>query len=346
MLVDLDRIIVPQNQDLYINGDLVEKKIPIRKIKGKLWTEDEDQKTKKMVRVLDECEVEIYEKKQDEIAWIFEMGIPVQKFEKGLEVLWHIDILQKVPIGIKRDTVSDSYLIDLYALLVSKCHDIIDKEDAGSKFINRSMSKLDAESAKEIIKKQYGTDKVYVPTDTSDYHANEKVNDTGGQFILPRTLSKDEKKHLKEIGVLKYALEEFGSGISKEYKAIAPTEKMIAYANIVIVIAQELINKTITVEYCNSDISHSAWYDSSKVVYNLRFLPRGKKFFDEFNPQGAGILAHELSHDKVPAEMEYPMPHSSKEFLREFERISGALIMTNFSVWIEKAQKLGKVIQK
>jgi len=346
MLVDLDRIIVPQNQDLYINRTLVEKKIPIRKITGKLWTEDEDQKTKKMVRVLDECEVEIYEKKPDEIGWIFEMGIPVQKFEKGLEVLWHVDVLQKVPIGIKRDTVSDAYLIDLYALLVTKCHDLINKDDAGSKFINRSMSKLDSETAKEILKKQYGTDKVYVPTDTNDYHANEKVNEVGGQMILPRTLSKDEKKHLKEIGVLKYALEEFGSGISKEYKVIVPTEKMIAYANIVIAIAKELIKKDISIEICNSDISHPAWYDSNKIVYNVRFLPRGKKFFDEFTPYGAGLVAHELSHDKVPADMEYPMPHYSKEFLSEFQRISGVLIKTDFNVWIEKAQKLGKVIQK
>ncbi len=346
MLVDLDKIIVPQNQDLYINGSLVEKKIPIRKMEGKLWTEDEDQKTKKMIRIIDECEIEIYEKKADEVAWIYEMGIPVQQFEKSLNVLWHVDILQKVPLGIKRDVVSDSYLIDIYALLVNKCHDLIDKEDAGSKFINRSMSRIEAEPAREILKKQYGTDKVYVPTDSDDYHANEKVNDIGGQFILPRTLDRDEKQHLKDIGVLKYALEEFGSGISKEYKVIPPTEKMIAYSNIVIVIAKELIRKDITIEFCNSDITHPAWYDANKLVYNLRFLPKGKKFFDDFTQYGAGLLAHELSHDKVPAQNEYPMPHSSKEFLREFERISGALIMTDFNVWIEKAQKLGKVIQK
>jgi hypothetical protein len=346
MLVDLDKIIVPQNQDLYINGELVEKKIPIRKIKGKLWTEDEDQKTKKMVRVLDECEVQIYEKKLDEIAWIFEMGIPVQQLEEGIEMLWHIDILQKVPLGIKRDTVSDSYLIDLYALLVTNCHDLIHKDDSGAKFINRSMSKVNLEVAQEIFKKQYGTDKLYVPTDTADYHANEKVNQIHGEFIKPRTLSRLEKKHLSDIGAIKYALDEFGSGISKEYKVIPPNETMISYANVVIVIAKEMINKDITVDFCNSDISHSAWYDGNKIVYNLRFLPHGRKFFDKFSPEGVGIIAHELSHDKVPAEMEYPMPHCSPEFLSEIERISGKLILADFSQWIAKAQKLGKVIQK
>jgi len=167
---ELARIIVPHGQDLYINGTKIAKKPMIRSIDGKLWTEVEDELSGKMTRELHDTQVDLYERNEGEIAWIFELGIPVQQLEKKLNVKWHIDVRQKVPLGIKRDVVSDSYLVDLYALMVNEAHDLIPLEEAGASWITRSMGKLNTEPARALLVKQYGTDKLFIPS-TSDEHA-------------------------------------------------------------------------------------------------------------------------------------------------------------------------------
>jgi uncharacterized protein (DUF2384 family) len=232
----LHKLIVPKEQTLKINEILVEKKPIARTVKGKLWTIVEDEKSLKMVRRLMETKVDVYEKDEDEVAWIFEMGIPVQSLEKNLKVQWHIDVQQKIPLEIKRDVVSDSYLIDIYALLANKCFDLVPKESAGAKWINRSMSQIDAKPAKDLLTKQYGTDKLYIPSRV-DHEANESVGRHGGINIMPNTLDRDERKHLRELDVVKLATDDFGSGLSKEYKEIEITEQMEKYFKVVKAVA-------------------------------------------------------------------------------------------------------------
>jgi hypothetical protein len=97
-----------------------------------------------------------------------------------------------------------------------------------------------------------------------------------------------------------------------------------------------LHHKEIQINVCNSDITHPAWYGGSQLTYNIRFLKGSKKFFESFSEWGIGCLVHELSHDKVPAEQEYPMPHQSPEFLSELERIAGAIGIKGFKYWLDK----------
>lgn len=331
---ELVRIIVPHGQDLYINGDLVAKKPMVRSINGKLWTEVEDELSGKMTRELHDAQVDLYERKEGETAWIFELGIPVQQLEKKLNVKWHFDVRQKVPLGIKRDVVSDSYLVDLYALVVNEAHDLIPQEDAGASWITRSMGKLNAEPAKALLTKQYGTEKLYIPS-TSDFHANEAVNNINGAFILPRTLDKDQRQHLIDMGVIQYASDAFGSKTVGS-EPVQPTEKMLKYAQIVKVIARDVIGKDITVSFVRSEATHSAWYGINDLTYNLKYLSGGEKFFDQFSAEGWGLIVHELSHDKSPNQGEYPMPHASKEFLSEFQRISGFLILKGKESYLSK----------
>ena len=332
----LQKLIVPKKQTLEINGKPVEKKTIARTIKGKLWTVIEDDESKQMVRRVIETKVDVYEKDEDENAWIFEMGVPVQQLEKHLNVQWHVDVQQKIPLEIKRDVVSDTYLIDIYALLANKCFDLVPKESAGAKWINRSMSRIEAKPAKDLLTKQYGTPKLYIPS-TVDHEANESIGKVGGQSILPNTLDRDERKHLRDIGVVSLATEAFPSGLSKEYKEIEITPQIEKYFEIVKSVAYDLIGKQIRINVCDSDITHPAWYGGNLLTYNIRLLKGRNHFFDRFTEYGIGLLVHELSHDKVPAEQEYPMPHQSPEFLSEIERIAGAIGSKGFNYWIAKA---------
>jgi len=331
---ELARIIVPHGQDLYINGTKIAKKPMVRSINGKLWTEVEDELSGKMTRELHDTQIDLYERLEGETAWIFELGIPVQQLEKKLNVQWHVDVRQKVPLGIKRDVVSDTYLVDLYALMVNEAHDLISIEDAGASWITRSMGKVNAEPARAMLTKQYGTDKLFIPS-TSDFHANEAVNGINGAFILPRTLDKDQRQHLIEMGVIKYASETFGSQTVGS-TPVDPSAKMLKYAEIVKTIARDVLGKDISISFVISDATHSAWYGINNFTYNLKYLSGGEKFFDQFSAEGWGIIVHELSHDKAPNQGEYPMPHSSKEFLSEFQRISGFLILKGKESYLAK----------
>jgi hypothetical protein len=331
---ELARIIVPHGQDLYINGTKIAKKPMVRSIDGKLWTEVEDELSGKMTRELHDTQVDLYDRLEGETAWIFELGIPVQQLEKKLNVQWHVDVRQKVPLGIKRDVVSDTYLVDLYALMVNEAHDLISIEDAGASWITRSMGKVNAEPARAMLTKQYGTDKLFIPS-TSDFHANEAVNGINGAFILPRTLDKDQRQHLVELGVIRYASETFGSQTVGS-TPVEPSAKMLKYAEIVKTIARDVLGKEISVSFVISDATHSAWYGINDLTYNLKYLSGGEKFFDQFSAEGWGIIVHELSHDKSPNQGEYPMPHSSKEFLSEFQRISGYLILKGKEHYLAK----------
>lgn len=324
MTNELTRIIVPHGQDLFINEKQILKKAMVRSINGKLWTEVEDELSGKMTRELHDTQVDLYERKEGETGWIFELGIPVQQFEKKLNVKWHVDVRQKVPLGIKRDVVSDTYLVDLYALMVNEAHDLIPLEDAGASWITRSMGKLSAEPARAMLVKQYGTDKLFIPS-TSDYHANEAVNGINGQFILPRTLDKDQRQHLIDMGIIRYASEAFPTRTVGS-EPVEINIQMENYAKVVKAVAKDVIGKDIDVRFVKSESTHPAWYGINDITYNIKYLPNGIRFFDQFTDYGWGLLVHELSHDKSPNQGEYPMPHSSKEFLSEMERISGFLI--------------------
>ena len=164
---------------------------------------------------------------------------------------------------------------------------------------------------------------MFIPS-TSDYHANEMVNEINGQFILPRTLDKDQKQHLIDLGIIKYASETFGS-TTVESEPVEVTEKMKNYAKVVQAVARDAIGKEITVSFVRSEATHSAWYGINNITYNLKYCG-GAKFFDDFTDEGWGLLIHELSHDKSPNQGEYPMPHASKEFLSEMQRISGFVV--------------------
>lgn len=335
---ELNKVIVPKDKKLFINNQLVKPKKLVRSIKGILKTEIEDEETGKMLSRTREADIDLYQLEEDETAMLFEIGIPVQNFEKRTDMLWNVDVRQKVPVGIKRDVVSDAWLVDLYVILVEECHDLISIGEASSTFVMRSMSKVSKETARDIVKKKYGTENVYISSQ-SDSDANEGVNSVGGQFI-GNEMNRYEKEHLKDLKILKNATEDFGSSSASYSNPVEPNEQMKYYANIVKAVARDVLHKEITIQFVNSDATKSAWYGMSDLTYNLEKLG-GKKFFDEFSVTGIGLLVHELSHNRKVEGQIINLPHSAPEFLEEMERIGGEIGKVGIDYWINKVKLNG-----
>ena len=336
ILFSLEKLIVPKDKKLVLNGKQIESRNPVKQFNTELYTHLEESGSNKMRSVKRECEVHLYNLLEGETAWLYELGVPVQKLKQNIQ--WHVDVRQKVPLPTRRDQVSEAYLIDLYASVLNNAYDLVDKEESGSKWINIGMRKANEETARDIFTKQYGTDQVFIPSET-DYHANERVNETGGQFIIPRTLDKYDKQHLEEIGVLRYAGKVFRSSPSEYCENVEPTEAMGKYSKVVKLIAKDLIKKEINVFFVKSDSTHPAWFGINSITYNLPYLTGGKKFFEEFSVEGIGLLIHELSHSESPNEQEYPMPHSSAIFLSEMERIGGEIGKVGIDHWIKQSEE-------
>jgi hypothetical protein len=56
-------------------------------------------------------EVRLYNVAPGEQAWIYEMGIPVVELSDDK---WHINVMQKMPVGRDRDNVNPSYSLEMF----------------------------------------------------------------------------------------------------------------------------------------------------------------------------------------------------------------------------------------
>lgn len=82
--------------------------------------------------------VYLYEKNKDEVATIFEMGIPI--VELGDDP-WHVNVMQKVPLSRDRDNVNPSYLRRVRTgVLNAKFEDLTESEEAGAAWVRDAVA--------------------------------------------------------------------------------------------------------------------------------------------------------------------------------------------------------------
>lgn len=319
MLRMLHKLIVKTGKKLYINDT------PVRQLewfKGiadiSLWSEIEDDR-QVMRRIKSITLVDLYKIKENERPWLYSLGIPIQELKHSIE--WHVNVLQKIPLGIERDKVSESWLIDLYAEILNKATDVITKDNAGSKWVTVAMSKSTPESAKFVLENHLGTSQIFVPS-TTDYHANEAVLNNGGKLLRDGFFDRETRNHLKEMEILKVSTDVYASSSSERCEPATILPEMIIFEKIVKAIAKDTIKKEIDINFVNSDSSHNAWYGNNSITFNVENLD--KNFFKDFTHYGVGLIIHELSHDKEHHEGEN-VPHYTKEFISELERIGGII---------------------
>lgn len=332
-LLKLHKLIVPDDKNLTINNTTVQKKHLLKKITFALPTLIEDEDTLQFRRVTKTCEIELYQTNKNERPYLYELGIPVHKLLHSIE--WHINVLQKIPLPTGRDMVSEAYLKDLYAGILNNATDLINEENSGSKWVGVAMSESTPEAAKVVLKNQFGTTDIYIPSQ-ADYHANEHVLETGGKLLTPGFMDGETRKHLKDLKILKISTDDFASDSSKRCNIIEPNVEMKLYERVTKMIAKEVLGKDIDVAFVDSDSTHGAWYGHNTLTFNVGTL--GKSFFTQFSPYSVGLIIHELSHDKRHDEGEN-VPHFTREFISELERIGGIVGSKGIQYYVDKCRE-------
>ena len=228
--------------------------------------------------------------------FIYEMGIPIVE----TDCHWSIDIQQKIPLAVDRETIRPYYMQDLYAVTINNAFPFINPDHASDLWVRTGMKdeRCNKKAMKHIMKKRFG-DK-FVSANPFDPNANDKAISKGYNLIHGSEMSKEEWERLRDLGLIESSTSKFGNKGLGNAEPIPPTDAQLRFANLSKRVAMEMLGIDVTVRYVDVDIPMRACYDNEKhlLVYNVGNRTVGPNFFDELNWKNLRLLIHELGHQK------------------------------------------------
>ena len=207
-------------------------------------------------------EVRLYNVLPGEQPMIYEMGIPVVELTDDK---WHINVMQKMPVGRDRDNVNPSYIADVRVAIFNEFYTKLSPQDASLLSIQAAAShpKSKTDAVKANLAARFG--EKYALEDPTDPGSKEEFVSQGGTVIQRNDLSPEMKKRLRKIKDDKNPRKSF----VKRTGEVTPTnievklDKVVDpedydddtrnYVAMVERVAPRLINRTVTVKVINDD---------------------------------------------------------------------------------------------
>ena len=159
--------------------------------------------------------LDILERVDPDNGWLYEMGIPIQK----TDLAYDVDVQQKVPMPPNRDTVGVAYLRDISAEVLNAAHELMDGDQFAASWVRSALedNRIERAAVQTTVKERYG-DKVAIWSSNTD--ANMKAAEAGYEVLHPRSMSPEERTHMKDLGGLVSTHDIFG----RELVATEPVE--------------------------------------------------------------------------------------------------------------------------
>jgi len=258
-------------------------------------------------------------------SWLYEMGIPVCQ----TDLPCHVDIGQKVPLTIDRETVRPAFLKDIGAVVLNGAYDLLTAEQATQAWCREAAGRSDcsAEATRHLSRLRFG--EKAVAADPSDPESNARAMAAGYTVVHGGSLSKGEWENVRKAESFKPAGQVFGTpmpfstnGEGKPLPEI-PSERWTPYMRDLhaycVVLGGVLLGRPIRVKLVN----HRGWatpdgqrrvracYGNGELILNLAYLPE----------RGVGlheVLLHELAH-------EYGHNHLSDEYHAALSKLGAKL---------------------
>lgn len=257
----------------------------------------------------------LYEAGQITGGWIYEMGIPVVKWDNR----WHADIQQRVPLNMQRDNVTPAYLQELRVAVLNGMAEKIEEKDVNETWVRAASSdkRCEPKATQRVLDLRFGEKRVSF--DVRDREANKKALDEGYTVVSGGSMSKQEWKNAKEVEAIKPAGQVLPSNPPEKKRelVIEPadwTDAMNLVADYAKRLAPLLIDQEIRVRIVDKpDWPAAASFGSGHVPrelsFNLAHLP--SSFFENRSWQGLQrineTIIHEFAH-------EYAHDHYSRKF--------------------------------
>tara|TARA_Y100001949_G_scaffold57167_1_gene48042 strand:+ start:3289 stop:4692 length:1404 start_codon:yes stop_codon:yes gene_type:complete len=287
VLEDAKHILVPKGFTVTINGESLEAREPKRKTVAALPTivADEDGVLKNTKRT---AWVEIIEPLNGEPSMIYEMGIPVVE----VDVPWHLNIGQKVPLNRDRDNVTPAYRSKLLAAVLDQTVDLLDEEDATKSWVKDALPQATPETVREAVTLIYGEGAVIASP--HDREADKNAIDHGVNVIHGGAFDKDQWAAIRgadaaESSASEYSLRPDGV-VDDAVLAEGPfAEAVREYAQTAI---RHLLGHDMKLEIYNDPRIVMGTHNENRITVNLAHM-------DELHPDLwlDGLLIHECAHD-------------------------------------------------
>jgi hypothetical protein len=254
-------------------------------------------------RSLRQTQVSVYEPRFDEIATIYEMGIPV--IETGDR--YSVDVGQKVPLNFERDNVRPAYLRDLRVLTLNAMHAQITADEAVETWV-RDATEDEACSPAAITRTldlRFGEKRVAF--DPSDKEANAIAHAQGYTVVPGGALSGAQWKNAKAARAILPAGQVTASSKvvfdpNGPPMDIVPIDDMPKRMREIVAFTWDMglallgIDIKVTVARLPWSYSNGASYGDRHLIYNLSRL--GQRWFaDGVTDSVVELVLHELAHE-------------------------------------------------
>jgi len=226
----------------------------------------------------------------NKLTYLYEMGIPVMEIECD----YHVNVLQRIPLGIDRDRVKKSYMKTLFSEILNNTIEEISEENVSGAWVCAGMSddRISKKAVDRVIKIRYG-EKAVVATPSDRTSVDDAISD-GANVIWSRELSKEEWKQVRKHDVLKSSKERYGHATAPTY-SVAPSEEMWRVGELAKKIMKDVFNIDIDVRFIRGRIRESASYGNRTLTFTVNKL--GNKWFEEINVKVIDLIIHELAHE-------------------------------------------------
>lgn len=273
---------VPQNITFTVNKQLVVYISPHISFDASLITEKQEDETYKRCRRT--TRVNVLKK---EPAILYEMGIPVM----DIECQYSIDVQQKIPLSNDRETVSPSFLQELYAQVLNHTYQELTEEHSSDVWVRTATSdeNIQTDAVKQVVSKRFG-DKVVV-ANPSDRKSIDEAIASGYRVVYGSEMSGSEWRNAK--GIIKSSTEMFGSSCVTG-DPVTPDENMEKVASLAKKIAREIMDIKVEVRFAKWD-GVAAQFGGGTLTFNVGAL--GKGFFaNPVSQTTLDLIIHELGH--------------------------------------------------
>ena len=285
-------LLLPTNVVLKLNGNIIKSKKPDREFIATLQTEY--LKAETFAKTNRKTNVQLYELEHtNNMAYIYEMGIPVCK----IECEYSVNVNQRIPMGMDRDMVSQAYLKDLFAEILNNTFDALTKENASNTWVRIGMSddRVSGDAVKQVIKQRYG-DKPLTYT-VGDSISNDDAIANGHRLVHGAEMSKEEWENIRKHNALNSTTEVFGRG-NCDYWDYEITDEMAMVSKLAKKIARFTLNiENLKVNFieCDTRNTPSATYGIDGLTFYVSNL--GEDWFsDPLKENVINLIIHELGH--------------------------------------------------
>jgi len=287
--------IAPPGIVTVINGETLAPRRPLRTFDWRLETEiaDEGGVLRRGTR---KTSVSVYEPLPGRPARIYELGIPI--VETGDR--YDVDIGQKVPLSLERDSVTPGYLRDVRVGVLNHVADLVTGEEAAGPWVGDALEDGDVspEAVEAVVRSRFG-DKV-VSYDPSDREANSRAVAAGYTVIPGRAFSSRQWDGVRASGFVRPA-----GQVTPTPKPFDPdgdpaehvekTPAMQAFEGFCKEMARRLLGVEISVAFLER-FNALAAYGGRRMSFNVGRL--GKKWFEgPLQSRQLDLVIHELGHE-------------------------------------------------